>query len=436
MVSLGGRKPWVLDVHSEEWPAVIWSFFYFFFLLSAYYVLRPVRDEMGIQSGVKNLPQLFTYTFLGMLTLVPIFGLAASRWPRPVLVPAVYLFFVLHLVGFFVAMRAFPSSATVAKCFFVWLSVFNYFVVSVFWSFMADIFATEQAKRVFSLISAGGAIGALAGPTITALLVHRIGIANLLLVSALLLGMSVVCILRLSSWAQERAKGKARTEAAVGGGILSGIRLALANPYLLGIAGYILLLQTLGTFFYLEQTRVVSETLSSPAQRTQLFARLDLYVNGLTLLLQIFVTGQLVLRMGIASCLMLLPILGGAGLVAVGVWPIISVVVAAAVIRRAVEFAVSKPAREVLYTVATREERYKAKNVIDTLVSRGGDALSGWGHSALKGLGMSPSSMAFATLPFAIGMVGIAAYLGRKQEALRHAQEQEQKAAASTAPAA
>ncbi len=177
----------LINVQPEEWPAVIWSFLYFFCLLSAYYVLRPVRDEMGILGGVKNLPRLFTGTFIGMLAAVPLFGWAASKWPRRVLVPAVYYFFVANLLVFFTAMHLGVDPAFVAKAFFIWLSVFNYFVVSVFWSFMSDIYDSEQAKRLFPVIAAGGSIGAITGPAITAALVRHIGIANLLLVSATLL---------------------------------------------------------------------------------------------------------------------------------------------------------------------------------------------------------------------------------------------------------
>lgn len=415
----------LINVRPDEWSAVIWSFLYFFCLLSAYYVLRPVRDEMGILGGVKNLPRLFTGTFIGMLTAVPLFGWAASKWPRRVLVPAVYYFFVANLIAFFAAMHSGYDPGLIAKAFFIWLSVFNYFVVSVFWSFMSDIFDNEQAKRLFSVIAAGGSIGAISGPAITAALVRHIGIANLLLVSATLLLGAVVCVKRLVAWAATSStvhkEGTQGAEQAVGGGVFAGLRLALSNPYLLGISAYILLLQVLGTFFYLEQTRVVSEALSSSTARTQLFAKLDLAVNALTLILQIFVTGQLVLYLGLATCLVLLPLLGGMGLFAVGLWPTLMVVAASSVVRRSTEFAISKPAREVLFTVVTREERYKAKNVIDTLVSRGGDALSGWAHSGVQALGATTSQMAFATLPTTLMMVAVGVYLGRAQEAKRRA---------------
>lgn len=412
---LGG----LLNVHIREWPAVLWSFLYFFCLLSGYYVLRPVRDEMGILGGLKNLPWMFSATFLGMLAALPIFGAAAARWPRHKLVPGVYFVVVSNLLIFFVAMYAGYRPGLVAKVFFVWLSVVNYFIVSVFWSFMSDLYESDQAKRLFPVIAAGGSTGAIVGPAITAALVKHIGIASLFLVSAGLFTCATLCVQRLNDWAKTHTRGDRQQGEAVGGGIFAGIRLALSSPYLLAIAGYILLLQVLGTFFYLEQTRVVSQALTSSTARTQLFAQLDLAVNGLTLLLQIFVTGRLVLSLGLATCLVLLPLFGGLGLLTVGLWPTLWVVAAASVLRRATEFAISKPAREVLFTVVTREERYKAKNVLDTLVSRGGDALSGWAHNGLAGLGVTMSQMAFASLPAAIAMIGVGLYLGRSHEAKR-----------------
>jgi len=411
----------LINVRVQEGPAVLWSFLYFFCLLSGYYVLRPVRDEMGILGGIKNLPWMFSATFLGMLATLPVFGAAAARWPRNKLVPGVYFFVISNLLFFFLAMYAGYRPALVAKVFFVWLSVVNYFIVSVFWSFMSDLYESEQAKRLFPVIAAGGSVGAIVGPAITASLVKHIGIPSLFLVSAGLFTCATLCVGRLSEWAKDHTQGDRQHGEAIGGGIFSGVRLALSNPYLLAIAGYILLLQVLGTFFYLEQTRVVSQALSSSTARTQLFAQLDLSVNGLTLLLQIFVTGRLVLSLGLATCLVLLPLLGGMGLLTVGLWPTLAVVAAASVVRRATEFAISKPAREVLFTVVTREERYKAKNVLDTLVSRGGDALSGWAHNGLAGLGVSVSQMAFASMPAAIAMIAVGLYLGRQQEQKRRA---------------
>jgi ATP:ADP antiporter, AAA family len=406
----------LVDVRRGEWPVVIASFFYFFFLLAAYYVLRPIRDEMGIQAGVRNLPWLFTGTFIGMLCTVPLFGWAASRFPRRVLVPAVYYFFIVNLLVFYVLFTLKTHPAHTAIAFFIWLSVFNYFVVSVFWMLMADLFKNQDAKRLFALIAAGGSIGAITGPAITALFVEKVGIPPLFLVSCFLLFCATLCVHYLTL--KTPAAQSVDNNRAIGGGILAGVRLLFANPYLLAIAGYIMLLQILGTFFYLEQISIVSQALKSPLERTELFAKIDAAVNTLTLFLQIFVTGHLVRKVGLTACLVLLPVLAALSLVFVGLMPTLMVVAIGTVIRRASEFAIAKPAREVLYTVITREERYKTKNVIDTAVSRGGDVVASWSHAQIKALGLSTSQMAFATIPFALAMISAGLFLGRKQEAL------------------
>lgn len=414
----------LIDIKREEWPAFLWSFAYFFFLLCAYYVLRPVRDEMGIQGGIRNLPWLFTGTFVGMLLVTPLFGWISSRWPRRQFLPAVYLFFITNLVGFYFAMQDTSLAVThVAAGFFIWLSVFNYFVVSVFWSFMTDIYDNVSAKRLFGAIAAGGSVGAMTGPVITAALVKTVGIPNLLLISALLLGCAVVCVVGLGGWAKRRQAATVAsdladvTEKPMGGGILDGIRLAMASPYLLAICGYIFTLQALGTFFYLEQVRIMSETMSSSADRTQLFAELDLAVNTITLLTQVFITGALLRKIGLIFGLVILPVIAVFTLAITGLMPTLVVVSIASVIRRACEFAIGKPAREILYTVVSRQERYKAKNFIDTVVSRGSDVVSTWSHAGLRGLGMSTAQMAFAAIPVCFVMIGAGIYLGRQQEA-------------------
>jgi len=404
----------LLDIKRNEWPAFAWSFAYFFFLLCAYYVLRPVRDEMGIQGGIRNLPWLFTGTFVGMLIVTPLFGWISSRWRRRVFLPVVYAFFIANLLLFYWAMGSEAADKTaVAAAFFIWLSVFNYFVVSVFWSFMTDVFDSDSAKRLFGAIAAGGSIGAMAGPVITAALVKQLGVPNLLLISAALMACAVACIIGLGRWSTSQ-HGE-RSEDALGGGVLDGIRLAFASPYLLTICGYVMLLQLLGNYFYLEQLRVMSESLPSSADRTQLFAQLDLAVNAITLLSQVLITSALVRRVGLIFCLTLLPALAVFTLGITGLMPTLAVISISTVIRRASEFAIGKPAREILFTVVTREERYKAKNVIDTVASRGSDLISTWGHAGLRSIGMSTAQMAFSAIPLCIFMIGAGIYLGREQ---------------------
>lgn len=406
---------------------MLWAFAYFFFLLSSYYVLRPVRDEMGIQGGVGNLPWLFSGTFLAMIAAVPLFGWVSSRFARRTLLPMVYLFFAVNLLLFYALMESGLAPAFTAQAFFIWVSVFNLFVVSVFWSFMADLFRNEQARRLFGFISAGGSVGALAGPLITATLAPAIGPTNLLPISAALLCACVGCILRLGAWSArhpaERRSPPENVEQPLGGSIFSGITLVLQSPYLIGICIYVMLGTLLGTFLYFHQANIIAIEIPSPEQRTALFARIDLAVNALTLFCQVFVVGRVIARLGVAGTLILLPIAGAIGFFAIGLFPTLAVLVAFQVIRRAGEYAIAKPAREILFTVLNRQEKYKSKNVIDTVVFRGGDAASGWLYEGLRMLGLGFSGIAFIAVPIAVLWAGTGWMLGRSQDDIRRRNE-------------
>ena len=410
----------LLKAEKHELPALLWAFFYFFCLLCSYYILRPVRDEMGIQGGVDKLQWLFSATFAVMLLAVPFFGFLAARWPRHRLVPILYYFFAANLAVFFLAMQNGADKAILARMFFVWVSVFNLFVVSVFWSFMADIFSNDQARRLFGFVAAGGSAGAIAGPLITTLLVSHVGQSHLLLFSIGLLLLSTLAVSKLNRWAIIHRGGVATSEAKpLGGGIWAGIRLTLASPYLIGISAYLLLLTLLATFVYFEQLRLVAEHLQDSAARTKLFAQIDLAVNTLTLLVEIFLTNRLVGRFGVAILLMVLPLMNVFGFGALVVAPALAVLVTFQALRRVVEYALARPVREILFTVVSREEKYKAKNFIDTVVYRGGDAMSAWLMSALKGMGIGLTQVAALAIPFAIGAAIVGWLLGHKQEVLR-----------------
>lgn len=406
-------------VHQVEVPALLWSVVYFFCLLCGYYILRPVRDEMGIQGGVGNLPWLFTATFMAMLAAVPLFGYLAAHFRRSRMIPAVYYFFGANLLIFFLLMQGGYDPGLTARAFFVWLSVFNLFVVSVFWSFMADLFSTEQAKRLFGFIAAGGSAGALAGPTLTASLVHTLGVANLLPVAALFLLGAIVCIHRLSRWSRHSSPARGAAAAVpLGGSIWAGIRLAFSSSYLVGICAYILLLTASSTFLYLEQANIVSARIASSVERTRLFASMDLTVNVLTLFAQLFLTHRILGGLGVGWGLILVPALSVAGFAVMGAAPTLGVLVVFQVLRRAGEYAISRPAREVLFTVLTREEKYKAKNVVDTVVTRGGDAASGWLVTGVRAIGANVAQVAFIAVPLSVLWAVLGLFLARKQEAL------------------
>ena len=413
----------LVPVRKEELTATLWSFAYFFCLLCSYYLLRPVRDEMGIQGGVDNLPRLFTWTFLIMLAAVPLFGWASSRFPRRKLLPMVYLFFAANLLAFYGLMQSGIAPARVAQAFFIWVSVFNLFVVSVFWSFMADLFRNEQARRLYGFISAGGSSGALAGPLLTATFAPSIGPANLLPVSAAVLCATVLCIRRLSTWSASNPAGQtspaARVEEPLGGGILAGVTLVLKSPYLLGICVYVMLGTLLGTFLYFHQANIIAVDVPSPGMRTALFAKIDFAVNVLTLFCQMFVVGQLVGRFGVGTTLVILPVLAAIGFFFIGLTPTLAVLVVFQVIRRAGEYAIARPAREILFTVLRREEKYKSKSFIDTVVFRGGDAASGWLFEGLRLLGLGFAGIAFVGVPIALLWAGTGWMLGRSQDEMR-----------------
>ena len=406
----------------EEVRALLWSFAYFFFLLAAYYVLRPVRDEMGIAGGVKNLPWLFTATFIVMLAVVPVFGAMVARIPRRRFIPLVYHFFVANILIFWLLLTYKVAMADTAKVFFVWISVFNLFAVSVFWSFMSDLYASEQGKRLFGFIAAGGSAGALLGPAIAVWLAEPIGRANLLLIAALLLEFAVLCAMRLES-AADALKTNTPTsnttvprEAALGGSWIAGLIMVARSPYLAGIAMWVALLSLAGTFLYFQQASIVSALTDDPNKRTAIFAQIDLAVSLLTITVQFLATGKLIRRFGAGPAAAFLPLVFAAGFLMLALTPMLWVVIAFQATQRAANFAISNPAREVLFTVVGREEKYKAKYVIDNVVFRGGDAASGWLFHALRGLGMELNAIALAAVPVALGWFALALALGRSHE--------------------
>ncbi len=407
----------VVEFRPHEVAALAWSFAYFFCLLAGYYVLRPLRDEMGIAGGVRNLQWLFTATFVVMLAAVPVFGALVARLPRKRFVPLVYHFFVFNLAIFWLLLTFDFEKVHVARVFFVWISVFNLFAVSVFWSFMADLWASESGKRLFGFIAAGGSAGALLGPSVTVLLAVPLGPVNLLIVAAVLLELAVLCAHRLETAAPQRQDAtKAPEPAAIGGGWLAGIAMVLRSPYLAGIALWVTLLSLAGTFLYFQQASIVAAASDDPAVRTRIFASIDLAIGVLTILVQFFATGRLIARFGVGAAASALPLVFALGFLVLAFTPALAVVIAFQAIQRATNFALSNPAREVLFTVLEREEKYKAKNVIDIVVFRGADAASGWLFSALRSVGLELSAISLATVPVAGLWLVLALALGRGQE--------------------
>src|SRR6185503_9788998 len=341
------------SVRPGEGQALCWSFAYFFCLLAGYYVLRPLRDEMGVAGGVRNLQWLFTATFLTMLAAVPLYG------------------------------------ELVARVFFVWISVFVLFAVSVFWAYMEDLFSSEQGKRLFAIIAAGGTAGSLAGPALTIGLAELLGPANLMIVAALFLEGAVLCVRQLESTGLKGEKEVAVKSApeAIGGGWLDGFLMVLRSPYLAGIMLWVSLLSVAATFLYFQQANIVAAASDDPAVRTRIFAGVDLAVGVLTLIVQAFATGKFIARFGVGAALCFLPFVFAAGFAVLAAAPVLAVVIAFQALQRTANFAISNPAREVLFTVLARDEKYKAKNVIDIVAVRGADAVGGWLVTGLRALG-------------------------------------------------
>lgn len=417
----------IVAVRPGEIRALLWSFTYFFFLLAAYYVLRPVRDEMGLAGGIKNLPWLFTATFVVMLAVMPVFGAMVARVPRQRFIPLVYHFFVANILIFWLLLTFKVAMADTARVFFVWISVFNLFAVSVFWSFMADLYQSEQGKRLFGFIAAGGSAGALLGPLIAVGLAETIGRANLLLIAALLLEVAVLCAMRLEAAAsalktgQETAAPASRPDSGLGGGWIAGLVMVLRSPYLAGIALWVALLSLAGTFLYFQQANIVAALSDDPNRRIAIFARIDLAVSLLTIIVQFVVTGKIIRRFGAGPAAAFLPLVFAMGFLALALTPMLWVVIAFQAAQRAANFAISNPARELLFTAMDREEKYKAKYVIDNVVFRGGDAASGWLFNALRGFGMELGAISLATVPVALAWLALALGLGRGHE--RRAQQ-------------
>jgi len=416
----------VVAVRPGEVRAMCWSFAYFFCLLAGYYVLRPLRDEMGIAGGVRNLPWLFTATFIVMLAVVPVFGAMVARLPRRLFIPLVYHFFVANIAIFWLLLTLHIAKVHVAQVFFVWISVFNLFAVSVFWSFMADLFASEQGKRLFGFIAAGGSAGALLGPAVTVAFAVPLGPVNLLIIAALLLEAAVLCARRLESAVPQlktatdvstvNAPAGHPGAVGLGGGWLAGIAMVLRSPYLAGIALWVSLLSLTGTFLYFQQANIVAAASDDPAVRTRIFATIDLAIGILTILVQCFATGRLITRFGAGPAAAFLPFVFCFGFFALALTPALWVVIAFQAIQRTANFAISNPARECLFTVLAREEKYKAKNVIDIVVFRGMDAASGWLFAALRGAGLELGAISLATIPVTAGWLALALALGRVHE--------------------
>lgn len=416
----------LVEARPTEIRAMLWSFAYFFFLLASYFILRPLRDEMGAAAGRDFLQWLFTATFFAMLIASPIYAFAVARLPRRRFIPLVYRFFILNLALFWLLLQVEAWRVETARVFFVWVSVFNLFAVSVFWSFMADLYRTEQGKRLFGFIAAGGTAGTMLGSTVTVTLAGALGPVNLLVVAAVLLEIAVFCAIRLERAAAAQKRDapdepgadevRAQPQGVIGGGMMDGFALILRSPYLAGIACWVALLSLAGTFLYFMQIEVVRAASPDPATRTRIFAAMDLTANLMTLALQFVATGRIVKAIGPGPAAAILPLVFAAGFATLALAPALAVVVVLQAVQRTANFAFSNPAREIFFTSVDREEKYKAKNLIDTAVFRGGDVAWGWAFAGLRWIGFGMAGISAVAIPVMLAWAALSIALGRAQE--------------------
>ncbi len=438
-------RPWraLMQMRPGEAKLVLLSALYIFCTLAGYYILRPIRDEISAADR-GNLQYLWTAVFVVMLIVVPIYAWLTARWPRRKFVPFVYHFFALNIVAFYllIAQMEFGdvALARVDRVFYIWVSVFNLFVVSVFWQFMADLFTSEQSKRLFGLIAVGGTLGAILGSATVALLIDppaalaalRVEHTTLMLISAFLLEGACVCIYLLSRYTSGRHPGRDAApagdgtdgDAPVRGSVWSGLAVVFASPYLLLICAFLALYCTLSTFAYYQQADILRRVFGEDRDATRsLLAQVDLAVNVLTVFIQCFLAGRIMTRLGVGTALALLPVVAlvGFGVLALGyaapdLLPILGLLVAFQICRRTANYALAKPARETLFTVVPRAQKYKAKALIDNAVYRGSDTAAGWIYTGLQYLGLTLLGISILAVPIAGAWLVIGLVLGRMQQ--------------------
>jgi AAA family ATP:ADP antiporter len=402
----------------EERPTLL-AATYFFFALASYFILRAVRDAAGVAAGTGQLPWLFTGTLLTTLVMNPVYATVVARLPVRRFIPVVYRVFIALLLGFAAIIKYGPASwePWLGPAFWILTSIYSLFVPSVFWGFMADSFRPEQGKRLFGFISVGGTLGALAGAFLTSQLATVVGTPVLMVLSVLLLEAAVQAARRFPPSFRPESRARDEAQQPVGGTSLAGITHVLRSPYLLGVCLYMLLFTIGSTVLYFQQAEIVGARYADREARTAFLASIDTVVQGLTVLAQLFLTARVIRWLGVGVTLAILPLVSVVGFTTLGVAGTLMVFVAFQVLRRAGEYAVTRPAREVLYTVVSAEDKYKAKNFIDTFVYRGGDQIGAWSYAGLQAIGMSVATISLCAAPVSAVWLLVGLWLGRRYRA-------------------
>jgi ATP:ADP antiporter, AAA family len=397
-------------IDRRERAALLLAFLYFFGLLTSYYMLRSVREAMGVRFGPENYSWLYTGTFLVMLLAQPVYGALVSRWPRRLFIPAVYAFFLLCIVGFHLAWQVDAWRDAMAPTFYIWLSVMVLFTVSVFWSYMTDIFDESQAKKVFGFIAAGGSAGGLCGAFLTMTFASTLGIDGILAVSFGFLALAMGCSIALGRQAAQASgrRDAAEMEALIGGTSFAAFRLVVQKVPLRWLSLLMILLGVGGGILYLQQGLMVRELFSDDAERAAYFARIDLLTNLLALTLEIFLARWLFLRFGTARLLTVMPLMLVLGFGVLAILPTAFMIALFQVLSRGVRFAFGEPAFASCYTTLDREIRYKGKGFIDTFVYRLSDVFTQWTARGLGMLGVTGVGL----YAFGAVMAALAAWVG------------------------
>lgn len=411
-----------VDVRPNEVRALWLGFAFHFLILTGYYIMRPIRDSIAAGNRIETLPWMFTATLVAMLLANAAFAAIVARLSRRKFIPLAYGFFILNLALFFVLMKTSPPAEQVwiGRALYVWVSVFNLFNTAIFWAFMTDLFTVEQGKRLFGFIAVGGSLGAIAGAYLTKLYVRDLGPANLLAISAVMFAIAG-CLVQFfpRGFVEKETAGEA--EKPIGGSIWSGLTHIGHSPYLMGLAGSMLLYTITSTWAYFQQSELARAVLTNSAERTVFLANLEIWVNSITVVVQIFLTGRLLKWFGVGFTLVALPVVSLVGFAAMGFAPSLALLAVFQVARRAAAYALMRPSREILFTVLRREDKYKVKSVTDTLGYRTGDQIGAWSYGGLHALGLGLSSISFIAVPVVLGWCGLSIWLGKKQAAMGEA---------------
>lgn len=437
---MSARLARLFNLRRGEWPPVLLAALFFFCVLCALMVLRPARDALGMQRGIEAVRWLFMATALATLLANPLFGWLVSRYRRMAFIAATYAFFAACLVGFWALLAFAPGAVGEASgmVFYVFFSVFNLFATMVFWALMADRFTLDQGKRFFALIAVGGTLGAIAGPALAGLLARPLGTPALLLVAAAFLLLAIAAAWGVArhrpAGAEEGRPDTGAAHAVIGGAAWNGLRAVLRSPYLLGIAGYVVVMTVMATLLYFTRLQMVAALGDDLDLRTTVLANIDLVVQLSTLLLQGVVAGHLMKRVGVPFTLALLPVTVALGFVGLAVVGTLAALVVFESCFRAVQRALTRPARETLYTVTSREDKYKSKAFVDTFVYRGGDVIGAQLEGLLTRLGLGLAALASVAVPLALAWAALGVWLGRAQQRLAAAGERIHGAGAAPAP--